>query len=141
MEFKATFLKIHDIDTLSQQFEAEVFVQARWEEKDFLGMDPEVGTCCLLASILRQTNACRVLVEALVWAWISGKGLLVYKPTGQLRSSSDTSILCLPSVCTHSLGQRLCSCAAPSVWNTLPYEIRSSSTLSSFKLSLKTYLL
>ena len=26
------------------------------------------------------------------------------------------------------------------VWNTLPYEIRSSNTISSFKLSLKTYL-
>ena len=44
MEFKATFLKITDIDTLSQQFEAELFVQARWEEKAFLGMDPDVRT-------------------------------------------------------------------------------------------------
>ena len=30
----------------------------------------------------------------------------IYKPTCQLRTSSDTSILCLPSVCTHWLGQR-----------------------------------
>jgi len=43
VEFKATFLKINDIDTLSQQFEAEVFVQARWEERAFLGMNPKVG--------------------------------------------------------------------------------------------------
>lgn len=43
MEFKATFLKINDIDTLSQQFEAEVFVQARWEERAFLGMNAKVG--------------------------------------------------------------------------------------------------
>ena len=43
MEFKVTFLKINDIDTLSQQFEAEIFVQARWEEHAFLGMEPEVG--------------------------------------------------------------------------------------------------
>ena len=34
----------------------------------------------------------------------------------------------------------LCVCAAPTVWNTLPYEIRSSNTISSFKSSLKTYL-
>ena len=29
---------------------------------------------------------------------------------------------------------------APTVWNTLPYEIRSPNTISSFKSSLKTYL-
>ena len=66
--------------------------------------------------------------------------LRIYKPTLQLRSSSDTSILCIPTVRTHSLGQRSFSYAAPAVWNTLPYEIRSSDTLSSFKSSLKTYL-
>ena len=66
--------------------------------------------------------------------------LRIYKPTRQLRSSSDTSILCIPTVRTHSLGQRSFSCAAPTVWNTLPYEIRSSNTISSFKSSLKTYL-
>ncbi|WP_419650303.1 reverse transcriptase domain-containing protein, partial [Thiolapillus sp.] len=32
--------------------------------------------------------------------------LRIYKPTRQLRSSSDTSILCIPTVRTHSLGQR-----------------------------------
>ena len=66
--------------------------------------------------------------------------LRIYKPTRQLRSSSDTSILCIPAVRTHSLGQRSFSYAAPTVWNTLPYEIRSSNTISSFKSSLKTYL-
>ena len=59
------------------------------------------------------------------------------KPTRQLRSSSDTSILCIPTVRTHSLGQRSFSYAAPIVWNTLPYEIRSSNTISSFKSYLK----
>ena len=66
--------------------------------------------------------------------------LRIYEPTRQLRSSSDTSILCIPTVRTHSLGQWSFSYAAPAVWNTLPYEIRSSDTLSSFKSSLKTYL-
>ena len=64
--------------------------------------------------------------------------LRIYKPTRQLRSSSDTSILCIPTVRTHSFGQRSFSYAAPTVWNTLPYEIRSSNTISSFKSSLKT---
>ena len=66
--------------------------------------------------------------------------LRIHKPTRQLRSSSDTSILCVPTVRTHSLGQRSFSYAAPTVWNTLPYKIRSSNTISSFKSSLKTDL-
>ena len=64
--------------------------------------------------------------------------LRIYKPTGQLRSSSDTSTLCIPTVRTHSFGQRSFSYAAPAIWNTLPYKIRSSNTISSFKSSLKT---
>ena len=40
--------------------------------------------------------------------------LRIYKPTCQLRSSSDTSILCISTVGTHSLGQRSFSYAAPS---------------------------
>lgn len=32
VEVKCTFLKINDIDTVNQQFEAEIFVQAKWEE-------------------------------------------------------------------------------------------------------------
>ena len=66
--------------------------------------------------------------------------LNVYQPTRQLRSSSDTSILCFPSVRTHSLGQRSCSYAALSVLNSLPCKIRSSNTLISFKSSLKSYI-
>ena len=32
VELRCTFLKINDIDTINQQFEAELFVQAKWEE-------------------------------------------------------------------------------------------------------------
>ena len=66
--------------------------------------------------------------------------LRIYKPTRQLRLSSDSSILCIPTVRTHSFGHRLFSYAAPTVWTTFPYEIRSSDTILSFKSSLKTYL-
>ena len=68
------------------------------------------------------------------------KLLRIYKPTRQLHSTSDTSVLGIRTVCIHSLDQRSFSFAAPAVWNTLPYEIRSSNTISSFKSSLKTYL-
>ncbi|XP_070176801.1 gamma-aminobutyric acid receptor subunit rho-2-like [Littorina saxatilis] len=41
VELKCTFLKINDIDTLSQQFEAEVYIQAKWEEVAFVSMSEE----------------------------------------------------------------------------------------------------
>ena len=66
--------------------------------------------------------------------------LAVYKPTCQLCSPSGTSILCLPSVHTHSLGQRSFSYDTSSVWNSLPWQVRSSNTLASYKSSLKSNL-
>ena len=42
-------------------------------------------------------------------------------------------IFSLPSVCTHSLGQRSFSYAASSVWNGFPCKITSSNTLTSLK--------
>ena len=62
--------------------------------------------------------------------------LKAYKPTRQLRSSTDTSILCFPSVRTRSLGQRSFSHAAPSIWNSLLCKVRPSNTLTSFKSDL-----
>ena len=64
----------------------------------------------------------------------------IYKLTRQLCSFSDTSILCIPTVRSHSLVQRWFSYAVPAVWNTVPFEIRSSNTISSFNSSLKTDL-
>ncbi|KAJ8316950.1 hypothetical protein KUTeg_004854 [Tegillarca granosa] len=32
VEVKCTFMKINDIDTVDQQFEAEIFIQAKWED-------------------------------------------------------------------------------------------------------------
>ena len=66
--------------------------------------------------------------------------LEVYRPTRQLLSTEDTSILCFPAVCTRSLGQRSVSCAAPSVCNSLPFKVRSSKTLTVFRSSLKSHL-
>ena len=39
-----------------------------------------------------------------------------------------------------ALGDRSFNCAAPKLWNVLPFDIRSASTVSSFKAKLKTYL-
>jgi hypothetical protein len=43
VELKATYLKILDVDTLSQQYEAEIFVQAKWQEAAFMGYKQEVS--------------------------------------------------------------------------------------------------
>ena len=43
-------------------------------------------------------------------------------------ASSDASILCLPSVHTHSLSRRSFSCTAPSVWNNLSCKITGNQT-------------
>ena len=61
-----------------------------------------------------------------------------YKPTRNLRSSSQ-SLLTLPLI-KSSAGRRSFAFAAPTVWNSLPLEVRSSSSLASFRSSLKTYL-
>ena len=53
VEFKATFLKITDIDTISQQFEAEVFLQAKWEEIGLAGADSKVKHSYWLVLTLR----------------------------------------------------------------------------------------
>ena len=50
------------------------------------------------------------------------------------------SCLCLPFVRTHLLGWRSFSYAAPSVWNCLPCQVRSSNTLTSCKSALKCLL-
>jgi len=60
-----------------------------------------------------------------------------YQPTRSLRSSSQN----LLDVPPHHInfGSRSFRCAAPSIWNAIPVQVRSSSSLDSFKHNLKTY--
>ena len=66
--------------------------------------------------------------------------LSLYAPTRTLRSSSDKSTLCFPSVRTVTFGQRSFSHSAPTVWNSLPLHVRSSDSVPEFKSSVKTHL-
>ena len=59
-------------------------------------------------------------------------------PTRDLRSINDI-LLEVPRSAS-SIGSRAFVISAPSLWNSLPYNIRSSVCLSSFKSKLKTYL-
>ena len=60
-----------------------------------------------------------------------------YTPVRSLRSS-DMSLLTQP-LARLSIGQRAFSVCAPRLWNALPLSIRSATSLSSFKRSLKTH--
>ena len=63
----------------------------------------------------------------------------VHVPSRQLRSS-DSKLLRVPHVRTKSFGQRSFSYVAPSVWKSLPQEVRNTTLTSEFKTALKTHL-
>lgn len=64
--------------------------------------------------------------------------LTPYQPSRQLRSA-DNLDLCIPRV-KLTYGSRAFSYAGPKVWNSLPHDIRNSSSLNVFKSKLKTHL-
>ena len=66
--------------------------------------------------------------------------LRVYSPSTQLRSSSDSRTLRIPHIKTGTLGHRSFSHAVPSVWNSLPHDIRHIQSVTAFKTALKTHL-
>lgn len=64
--------------------------------------------------------------------------LSLYQPSRKLRSS-DANLLAVPDIRT-SLGRRSFSFAAPSIWNSLPPDLRSCTSISTFCSRLKTHL-
>ena len=64
--------------------------------------------------------------------------LSIYQPSRSLRSASER-LLKLPKRNMKTVGHRSFSYQAPSIWNSLPVEIRGLPTLPQFKASLKTY--
>ena len=64
--------------------------------------------------------------------------LKVYKPSRRLRSE-EKLLLCEPVYRTETHGRRAFSVTAPRLWNTLPMDIKSCSTVNSFKSALKTH--
>ena len=65
--------------------------------------------------------------------------LHLYEPKRALRSQDDSLTLVVPRTRTTTYGDRSFETAAPRLWNALPLGIRKSTTLSSFKTSLKTH--
>ena len=66
--------------------------------------------------------------------------LRVYSPSRQLRSSSNSRTLRILHIKTKTSGHRSFSHAAPSIWNTLPREIRHIQLTAAFKIALKANL-
>ena len=65
--------------------------------------------------------------------------LSLYNPCRSLRSA-DRLLLHQPRSRLASYGDRSFACAAPRLWNNLPFDIRSSESVSVFKRELKTHL-
>ena len=57
-----------------------------------------------------------------------------------LTNSVHLPKLRLPSTCLKSSGQPAFFCQVPLLWNNLPYSLRHSSSVASFKSALKTHL-
>ena len=62
----------------------------------------------------------------------------IYNPPRALRSS-DKFLLVKPFKKLKTFGQRSFHFSAPTVWNSLPFELRSCTNLNIFKKKLKTH--
>ena len=65
--------------------------------------------------------------------------LNIYQPSRSLRSSS-LKYLSVPKCNTVSYGHRAFSVASAKLWNSLPYYLRFTENISTFKTSLKAFL-
>ena len=65
--------------------------------------------------------------------------LFPYLPSRSLRSSS-ANLLVKQSYNYKNYGRRTFHCAAPDLWNSLPNDLRQTTSLNKFKIMIKTYL-
>ena len=65
--------------------------------------------------------------------------LCTYQPSRSLRSSTER-LLKIPKTNLKTFGGRSFGYIAPTVWNSLPADLRASPSLQSFKVNLKTHL-
>ena len=67
--------------------------------------------------------------------------LLIGKPVGRYQLRSDNKyLLAVPRTKCKTMGDRAFMHAAPIVWNSLPLDIRQSTTVELFKTRMKTFL-
>ena len=66
--------------------------------------------------------------------------LLKYHTSEQKLRSSSQHLLATPKARPKTYGERAFAVAAPRLWNSIPLELRFSSSINIFKRHLKTYL-
>ena len=66
--------------------------------------------------------------------------LLEHRKSARSFRSNFQDLLIQPTCKTKTYGDRAFSVCAPKIWNTIPLEIRQSSTVLSFKNKLKTFV-
>ena len=66
--------------------------------------------------------------------------LCVYSPSRQLHFSSDSRTQCIPHIKTKTIGDPSFSHATPSIWSSLPREIRHIQSTTALKTVLKSHL-
>ena len=67
--------------------------------------------------------------------------LSVYTPKRNIRYSSDNIIVCIHELRTQSFGHRSFSFAAPTIWNSLPSELRHTDFIQKFESALELIFL
>ena len=90
----------------------------------------------------------RIKFKVLLFIYISLNGLApsyfsdllhLYEPTRSLRSSNKYDLV-VPRFNRNCFGGCAFSVCGPNLWKDLPYEIKSASSIDSFKNKLKTHL-
>ena len=66
--------------------------------------------------------------------------LLTFQSSLYNLRSSGSILLSVPAVRLKTLGDRAFMVAAPTLWNSLPKELRAITNVNSFKAHIKTYL-
>ena len=66
--------------------------------------------------------------------------LIHSKPTTRTLRSNNKCLLHVPRCYTKSYGERAFSRAAPLLWNSIPFHLRSLPTVEQFKKGIKTHL-
>ena len=62
------------------------------------------------------------------------------QPLRTVRTDKDYFILSVPPISNYKRTERSFSYCGPSVWNCLPYELRTLTDVTTFKNKLKTHL-
>jgi len=82
-----------------------------------------------LLAVNARTNNAPLYLSCLLHNYVPGRSL----------RSSQSNLLCVPSYYKLNFGARSFRVAAPTVWNSLPADIRACTSYGSFTRQLKTF--